>query len=336
MDPSEQPRLSVVVPCYNEEKALPFFYEALVAVDLGRYTLELVLVDDGSTDGTLEQIRALQARDPHRVTYVSFSRNFGKEAALLAGLRRATGALVAVMDADLQDPPSLLPEMVRAIDDQGYDCVATRRVDRRGEPPLRSFFARAFYRLINRISDTEMVDGVRDFRLMTRQVTDAVLELAEYNRFSKGLFSWVGFKVHYVEYQNVGRVAGETKWSFWGLLRYSLQGIVNFSTFPLVIATGAGIVAFLGAIVGGLVIFVRTLLFGNPTPGWTSISLLILFIGGVQLLALGVIGEYVGKIFLETKNRPAYVVKEGSVPDTRSTSPVPADRWEELGRDSAL
>ncbi|MDR0483122.1 MAG: glycosyltransferase family 2 protein [Cellulomonadaceae bacterium] len=303
--------LSVVVPCYNEQESLPIFVdEFLKRVTLPDVKIECIFVDDGSKDDTLAVLRDLQSQHPDLVRLISFSRNFGKESALYAGLQAATGDAVAVMDADLQDPPELLPEMVRLITEEDYDCVGTRRVDRKGEPPIRSFFARMFYRLINSISDTEMVDGARDYRLMTRQMVDSILELSEYNRFSKGLFSWVGYKTHYMEFDNVERVAGETHWSFWNLFSYSITGIINFSTFPLKIATGAGMVAFAVAVVMGIIIFIRTLAFGDAVAGWTSQVLIILFLGSFQLLSLGIIGEYIGKIFLETKRRPVYVVRE--------------------------
>lgn len=290
---------------------LPLYYQEMRKImDHTRIVdFELVLVNDGSTDGTLAVLRDL-AQEDTRVRYVSFSRNFGKEAALYAGLQRAKGDFVAVMDADLQDPPRLLPDMYRELKAGDYDCIGTKRSDRKGEPPIRSFFARQFYKLINRISDTEIVDGARDYRLMTRQMVDAVLQVTEYNRFSKGIFSWIGFHTKYIEYENIERPAGETSWSFWKLFKYSLDGIVAFSGAPLDIASFIGFLAFAAAILLALFFTIRTLLFGNATSGWTSLIVMILGMGGLQLLCLGILGRYIGKTFLETKRRPIYIVKE--------------------------
>lgn len=314
------PLISLVVPCYNEEESLPVFYReaARVAAEMRAahddLAFELVLVDDGSSDKTLEVMRGLAAgtEEGLEVRWTSFSRNFGKEAALLAGLRSARGDYVATLDADLQDPPALLPEMYRLLMDEDYDNVATRRVDRAGEPPVRSFCARAFYRIINRLSDADIVDGARDFRLMRRRMVDGILELGEYNRFSKGIYGWVGFKTCWLPFENVERVAGETKWSFWGLLRYSIEGIVAFSTAPLSAASLIGVVLCLLSIVFALVIVVRTLLFGDPVAGWPSLACIVLFVGGLQLACLGVIGQYLAKTYLETKARPLYLVRESS------------------------
>ena len=301
--------ISVVIPCFNEEDSIPFFYSEMERIQIEmKKKFEYIFINDGSTDNTLSVLRRLNASNPN-VHYLSFSRNFGKEAALYAGLQRATGDYVTVMDADLQDPPELLIEMYAKIQ-EGYDVVGTRRADRKGEPPIRSFFAKAFYWLINKISDTEMVDGARDFRLMTRQVVDAILELKEVNRFSKGLFSWVGFDVAYVSYENRERVAGETSWSFWKLLNYSLDGFINFSEVPLKLATWAGTFSFLISLVGIFFVVIRKLTIGGSVSGWASLVSIILFIGGIQLLALGIIGNYISKIFLETKKRPVYIVKE--------------------------
>lgn len=303
--------LSIVVPCYNEEESIPLF---LTEVEKIRkeftHDVEYIFVNDGSKDNTLEVLRKAHKRYPECVRYLSFSRNFGKEAALYAGLKQAKGDLVTVMDADLQDPPELLPEMIRLIETEDYDCIGTRRSDRSGEPKIRSFFAKTFYKLINRIADTEMVDGARDFRLMTRQMVDAILELSEYNRFSKGIFSWVGFKTKYLSFENRERVAGETSWSFWSLFKYSIDGIVNFSEAPLNIASFVGALSCAGSLIAMLFIIVRALLHGDPTTGWPSLVCIILFVGGLQLLCLGIIGKYIGKIFLETKKRPVYIVKE--------------------------
>ena len=305
--------LSVVVPCFNEEAALPFFWAEFSRVReaMDGFDLELILVDDGSTDETLRVMKGLADRDP-RVRYVSFSRNFGKESALFAGLEAAKGDFVATLDADLQDPPALLPEMMESLLDGKFDCAATRRVSRKGEPPIRSFFARLFYRIMAKISDAHIVDGARDFRLMTRQMVDAILSLREYNRFSKGIFSWVGFKTRWFEYENVERVAGETKWSFWKLFLYSLEGIVAFSTAPLVLASVAGFVFCLAAFATICVVIAKTLIWGEPVTGYPSMMSVILFIGGIQLFSVGIVGQYVAKTYLETKKRPIYIVKERS------------------------
>ena len=303
--------ITIVVPCYNEEQALPLFYQEItrVAQEMAPVDFEFLFVDDGSKDNTLPVLRSLAEADK-RVRFLSFSRNFGKEAGMLAGLQHAKGDFVALMDADLQDPPSLLPELYHAVTQEGYDCAATRRTTRQGEPPIRSFFARQFYRLINRISDADIVDGARDYRLMRRSVVNAILSLGEYNRFSKGIFGWVGFKTKWVPYENVERVAGETKWSFWKLFRYSLEGIVGFSTVPLAMASVLGVVLCLAAAVAILVIVVKTLLFGDPVGGWPSMMCAILFLGGVQLPSIGILGQYLAKTYLETKKRPVYLVRE--------------------------
>ncbi len=312
--------ISIVVPCHNEEEMVPIFHKEITAVSdqLPDAVFELIFVNDGSKDATLAELKRLASLD-ERVHYLSFSRNFGKEAAMVAGLRHATGNYVAVMDADLQDPPALLVEMVALIRTGEYDCIGTKRVDRKGEPPIRSFFARQFYQLINRISDTEIVDGARDFRLMTRQMVDAVLEMTEYNRFSKGIFSWVGFETKYLSYENQERVAGKTTWSFWSLFKYSLDGIVAFSEAPLAIAAFTGFLSFAVAILAALILTVRTLVFGNATSGWTSLIVIILGMGGLQLLCLGILGKYLGKTFMETKRRPLYILKEtdGALPTGR-------------------
>ena len=302
-------KLSVVIPCYNEEEAVPLFYEAFLEETKNMAVeFEMVFVDDGSRDGTLAQFEKLHERD-ERVHYISFSRNFGKESAMFAGMEAATGDCVAIMDVDLQDPPALLPEMLSAIENEGYDCVASRRVTRKGEPPIRSFFARAFYKLINNISKTEIVDGARDFRLMTRQMVNAILELREVGRFSKGLFSWVGFKTKWLEYENIERVAGETKWSFWKLLLYSIDGITAFSTAPLAIASFAGI-GFCGiAFAMLLFFFFKTILFGDPVAGFPATICIILLLGGIQLFCIGILGQYLSKTYMETKKRPIYIAK---------------------------
>ena len=305
------PEISIVVPCYNEEASLPLFYREItrVAAEMDYADFEFVFIDDGSEDNTLPTLRRLAAAD-RRVRFVSFSRNFGKEAGMLAGLEAATGDFVALMDADLQDPPALLPELYKAVTEEGYDCAATRRTTREGEPPIRSFCARMFYKLINKISDADIVDGARDYRLMRRSMVDAILSLREYNRFSKGIFGWVGFKTKWVPYVNVERVAGETKWSFWKLFRYSLEGIVAFSTVPLALASVLGVLVCLAAFVFVVVVLVKTLAFGDPVGGWPSMMCVILFLGGVQLLCIGILGQYLSKTYLETKRRPVYLVRE--------------------------
>ena len=307
-------KISVVVSCYNEEESIPLFYNEIKKVMsiMKEFQFEVLFVDDGSKDRTLEVAKELAKKD-ECIKYVSFSRNFGKEAALYAGLKYATGDLVTVMDADLQDPPGLLLTMKSMLEkNPDLDCVGTRRTTRDGEPLIRSFFARMFYKLINKISQVEMVDGARDFRLMRRQMVDAILEVSEYNRFSKGIFAWVGFETEYLEYKNVERVAGQTSWNFWQLFNYSLEGIINFSDAPLTIAFLAGILACIVAFVLMLIVIVRTLIFGDPTSGWPSMVSIILFLGGFQLLTIGILGKYVGKIFMETKKRPVYVIKEKS------------------------
>jgi len=306
--------ISVVVPCYNEEQVLPLFYQEMtrVAGSMSEYAFEFLLVDDGSKDATLHVVKELAGQDA-RVKYISFSRNFGKESAMYAGLSNAQGDYVTLMDADLQDPPALLPEMVKAVEEEGYDSVATRRVTRKGEPPIRSFFARCFYKLMRRISKTEIVDGARDYRLMTRQFVNSLLELGEYNRFSKGLFGWVGYKTKWLEYENVERAAGETKWSFWKLLLYSIEGIVAFSEVPLALAAVMGLLFCVLAFVFIVFIVVRTLLFGDPVAGWPSMVCVILLIGGIQLFCMGILGKYLSKTYLEVKNRPIYICKETNV-----------------------
>ncbi|MBQ3134403.1 MAG: glycosyltransferase family 2 protein [Oscillospiraceae bacterium] len=306
-------KISIIVPCYNEQEVLPLFYAEITRVAglMEEYAFEFLFVDDGSKDKTMEVVRAFAEQD-ERVKYVSFSRNFGKEAAMYAGFTHACGDYVAVMDADLQDPPALLPEMMDAIKKEGYDSVATRRVTRKGEPPIRSFFARCFYKLMRRISKTEMVDGARDYRLMTRKFVNSLLELGEYNRFSKGLYGWVGYKTKWLEYENVERAAGETKWSFWKLLLYSIEGIVAFSAAPLAIAAVTGLVCCLLAFVFILVIIIRTLLFGDPVAGWPSLVCVILLVGGLQLFCMGILGEYLAKTYLEVKERPIYICRESN------------------------
>lgn len=306
--------LSCIIPCYNEEAALPYFLQEIRKVANNMSTtfqldFEILFINDGSRDKTLQILRRA-AQEDKRIRYISFARNFGKEAAMYAGFQNCTGDYAAVMDADMQDPPSLLPEMYQALQSGEYDSVATRRVTRKGEPPIRSFFARCFYKLINRISDADIVDGARDFRLMTRQMVDAILSMTEYNRFSKGIFGWVGFRTKWLPYENVERVAGETKWSFWKLFLYSLEGITAFSTAPLAIASIAGILLCIVALLFVCVVLVKTLAFGDAVGGWPSMMCVILFLGGVQLFCMGILGQYLAKTYLETKKRPIYIVQE--------------------------
>lgn len=306
-------KISVIVSCYNEQEAIPYFYEEIIktAKEMDYVNFEFLFVNDGSKDNTLNILKELAKKDK-RVRYISFSRNFGKEAAMLAGLENARGDYITLMDADLQDPPAMLPEMYRLITEEGYDQVGTRRVTRKGEPPIRSFFARCFYKLINKMSKVEMVDGARDYRLMTRQVVDSIISLKEYNRYSKGLFSFVGYDTKWLEYENVNRVAGETKWSFWKLFKYAIEGIVAFTTVPLTLSSVFGIIFCLLSIIGIIFIVVRTLAFGDPVSGWPSLVCIILLLSGIQLLCLGIIGQYLAKAYLETKHRPIYIVKETS------------------------
>lgn len=302
--------LSIVVACYNEEQTIGRFYEEVrrVEPELSGLALEFIFVDDGSSDSTLRILRDLRKQD-ERVHYRSLSRNFGKEAALYAGMQAAKGDYVVTMDVDLQDPPALLPRMFSYLA-EGYDCVATRRTSRKGEPWFRSFCARMFYRIMNRISKTDMRDGARDYRLMTRQVADAILSMKEYNRFLKGIYGWVGFRTMWLDYENVERSAGKSKWSFFKLLRYSIEGMVAFSTAPLVAVSAIGMALCVTALVFLVVIFVRALLVGDPVAGWPSMMCVITLLGGIQLMCLGIVGMYLAKAYLETKDRPIYIVKE--------------------------
>ena len=302
--------VSLIVPCYNEQEALPLFYkEASSVLSNMNCDHEFLFINDGSSDGTLDIMKKLAEDDPH-VFYYSFSRNFGKESAMYAGLCNARGDYVAVMDADMQDPPSLLPEMLRILQTGEYDSVATRRMDRSGEPPVRSWFARKFYSLINQISDADIVDGARDFRLMSKEMKDAVLSMGEYNRFSKGIFGWVGFRTYWLPYENVERVAGETKWSFWNLFKYAIDGIISFSQTPLSIASWFGMMMTAFSFLFLIFIVLRRLIFGDPVAGWASTICVIIFIGGLQLFCLGIIGQYLAKTYMEVKNRPHYIVSD--------------------------
>lgn len=336
--PLQHPSISVVVPCYNEEESLPIFARELarvtaelMALPTPPRSLELILVDDGSTDRTLEIIHGLAERDdlPYQVRWTSFSRNFGKESGLYAGLEAALGDLVATMDADMQDPPALLPQMYSDLLTGAWDSIATRRVDRAGEPPIRSAFARLFYRIINKISDADIVDGARDFRLMTRPVVDAVLAMAERNRFTKGIYGWVGFRTKWLPYENVDRAAGETKWSFFKLALYALDGVAAFSTMPLAIASVLGGLFCIIALVMAIVVVVRAIMFGDPVAGWPSLMTALLLVGGAQLLCLGVIGQYLAKAYVETKHRPIYLARErgeGPLPQTGAKGATPAEK----------
>ena len=311
-------KISLIVPCYKEEAALPYFWEAVSGVTREMnakdptLSFEFIFVDDGSTDGTLRIMKELAALSP-QVKYISFSRNFGKEAAIYAGLQKSSGDYVAMMDADLQDPPSLLPEMLETLEGGEYDCVATRRVSRKGEPVIRSFFARQFYKLMRKISKANIVDGARDFRLMTRQMVDSILSVTEYNRFSKGIFGWVGFKTKWLEYENIERIQGETKWSFWKLLFYSIDGIVAFSTAPLAISSVMGVIFCLLAFVGIIFTIVRQLIWQNSAFGWPSMICVILLVGGIQMFCIGILGQYLSKTYLEVKKRPIYIIKEDNI-----------------------
>ena len=303
---------SCIVPCFNEEEVIPLYYEEMQKVrkqEEGKIDFEIIFIDDGSKDKTLEVIKKLSEQD-ECIHYVSFSRNFGKEAAMYAGFEHANGEYVVTMDVDLQDPPHLIPEMIRCIEEEGYDSAATRRVTRKGEPPIRSFFARRFYGLINKISDADIVDGARDFRMMKRDMVNAILSMPEYNRFTKGIFGWVGFKTKWIEFENVERAAGETKWSFWKLFRYALEGIIAFSTVPLTIVSLIGVIVCIIAFLFLLFVVIRAVIFGDPVAGWPSLICVISFLSGIQLLGIGVAGMYLSKTYLETKKRPIYIKKE--------------------------
>ena len=304
-------KISLIVPCFNEEEALPLFYREVdrVAGMLGEFEFELLFIDDGSKDQTLTVLQDLALKDK-RVSYFSFSRNFGKEAAMYAGFVNATGDYVAVMDADLQDTPALLPQMVEILESGEYDSVATRRVTREGEPKIRSAFARLFYKIINKISDADIVDGARDFRLMKREMADAIIAMSEYNRFSKGIYGWIGFRTKWLPFENAERVAGETKWNFWSLLKYSMDGIINFSQVPLALASWSGIIFTIISLTMVLFIFIRRLIFGDPVAGWASLVCIIMFLGGVILFCVGIVGQYLAKVYLEVKKRPHYIISK--------------------------
>ena len=308
-------KISIVVSCYNEEESLPLFYQEMEKVreqDFKDIEMEYIFVDDGSKDNTLQEMKQLEEQDS-KIKYISFSRNFGKESAMFAGLEASTGDYVTLMDADLQDPPALLRKMYDIIKNEGYDSVGTRRVTRKGEPAIRSFFARIFYKLINKMSDVEMVDGARDYRLMTRQMVDAIVSMKEYNRYSKGIFSFVGFKTKWLEYENIQRVAGKTKWSFWKLFKYAIEGITAFSTFPLILSSIIGLLFCFISFLLIIIIIIKTLIYGDPTSGWPSLVCIIFLVSGIQLFSLGIIGQYLSKTYLEIKQRPIYIVKETNI-----------------------
>ena len=304
-------KLTLIIPCYNEADALPLFAAELnkVIVQLTNYNTEVLLVNDGSSDQTLTVMKEICASDSH-YKYISFSRNFGKEADMYAGFCNSDGDYAAVMDADMQDPPSLLPEMLNCLETEDYDSVATRRVSRIGEPPIRSFFARKFYKLINKISDADIVDGARDFRLMRKEMVDSIVSMCEYNRFSKGIFGWIGFKTKWIQYENVNRIAGETKWNFWGLVKYAIDGIINFSETPMSFASGLGIFLTILSFIMVIFIIIRKAIFGDPVAGWPSLACIIIFIAGLQFLCMGIMGKYMAKTYLEVKNRPHYIISE--------------------------
>ena len=304
-------KVNLIVPCYNEAEALPLFKDELnkVIQTLDQYTFEILLINDGSTDTTLSVMKEICDTDSH-YKYISFSRNFGKEAAMYAGFCNSDGDYAAIMDADMQDPPALLPDMLHCLETEDYDSVATRRVSRIGEPKIRSFFARNFYKLINKISDADVVDGARDFRLMKREMVDSIVAMCEYNRFSKGIFGWIGFKTKWLEYENVNRIAGETKWSFWGLFKYAVDGIINFSETPMSLASGLGIFLTIFSFLMVIFIIIRKEIFGDPVAGWPSLACIIIFIAGLQFLCMGIMGKYIAKTYLELKNRPHYIVSE--------------------------
>ncbi len=312
--------ISIIVPCYNEQEALPYFYEEITKVfSTMNYDYEVLFVNDGSKDDTLKLLVEYAGKDTH-VKYFSFSRNFGKEAAMYAGFCNAKGDFVAVMDADMQDPPSLLPKMMEILETGEYDSVATRRVNREGEPPIRSWFARKFYKIINKISDADIVDGARDFRLMRREMVDAIVAMGEQNRFSKGIFGWIGFNTYWLPYENVERVAGETKWNFWKLFKYAIDGIINFSQAPLSIASWFGIGMTGISVLLIIFLIIRHLLFGNAVTGWDSLMCVIIFIGGIQLFAIGIMGQYIAKGYSETKKRPHYIISKTNDKDTKKVN----------------
>lgn len=305
-------QLTLIIPCYNEEESLPIFYKEVSAIlDKIDYEKELIFINDGSTDNTLAILKNLAQNDPY-VSFLSFSRNFGKEAAMYAGFCNATGDYVAVMDADMQDPPKLLPKMLNILQTGEYDSVATRRINRVGEPRMRSWFAKQFYQIINRISDADIVDGARDFRLMKKEMVQAIVKMTEYNRFSKGIFGWIGFRTYWFPYENVERIAGNTKWNFWKLFKYALDGIINFSQVPLSVASWFGVFMTFCSFVFLFLIIFRKVVFGDPVAGWASTICTIIFVGGIQLFCLGIMGQYLAKTYMETKKRPHFIISESN------------------------
>ena len=311
-------KISIVVPCYNEEEAIPLFYEEInkTSKEIKDYDFEFIFVNDGSKDNSASIMKELAKKDK-RVKFIDFSRNFGKEAAMYAGLELSSGDYITTMDVDLQDPPSLLPEMIKGITEEGYDCVATKSTSRNGYSFLRKTFTRWFYKIIARISKTEMVAGARDYRLMTRQMVNAIINMKEYNRYSKGLFSFVGFKTKWIEFENQERVAGTTKWNFWKLFSYAIDGIVGFSTAPLIVSSIIGVLFCLISFILIIFIIVKTLIFGDPTSGWPSLACIIFFVSGIQLFCIGIIGQYLSKVYLEVKNRPIYIIKDTNIKDKK-------------------
>lgn len=308
---SNKKKISVIVPCYNEEESLPDFYKAIIGIagEMAETDFEFLFINDGSKDRTLEILKELHRKDK-RVRFCSFSRNFGKEAGIYAGLKNAKGDFVVLLDADLQHPPEYIPKMYQLITTEGYDSVAMKRTNRKGEKKIRSFFSKSFYKLINKISQTNIEESATDYRMMTRQMVDAVLEMQEYHRFTKGIFSWVGFQTKWLEYENVERQAGETKWSFWGLIKYSLEGIFAFSTAPLAIASVMGILFCILSFLTGIIVVIKTLIWGDPVAGFPTLICVILLIGGIQLLVIGIQGQYLAKAYMEIKNRPVFLIKE--------------------------
>lgn len=305
-------KILIIVPCFNEQEVLPIFYKEIKKVlESLSYDYEILFINDGSRDKTLKIVKGFSNLDTH-VSYISFSKNFGKEAAMYAGFCNAKGDYIAIMDADLQDPPKLLPQMIKILESDQYDCVATKRISRNGEPPVRSFFSKIFYCIINKISDVEIVDGARDFRLMRKEMSDAIVSMSEYNRFSKGIFSWVGFKTYWLSFENVERMAGETKWSFWKLFKYAIDGIINFSQVPLSIVSWFGVLMTFLSFISMIFVIIRKLFFGDPVAGWASIICIVIFIGGVQLLSLGIMGQYIAKTYIEIKRRPHYIISESN------------------------
>ena len=311
-------KISLIIPCFNEEESIPIFYSetSKILTSMTAYDYEMLFINDGSRDNTLPILKDIAEKDPH-VKYISFSRNFGKEAAMYCGFCNTTGDYACVIDADMQDPPALIPQMIELLESGEYDSVATRRVTRKGEPPIRSFFARQFYKIINKISDADIVDGARDYRMMKREMIDTIIAMGESNRFSKGIFGWIGFRTYWMEYENIERVAGETKWNFWSLLKYAIDGIVSFSSAPLYISSWFGIIMTGVAFLFLLFIVIRKLIFGDPVAGWASLACIMIFIGGIQFFCIGIIGQYLAKTYSEVKHRPHFIVAESNAAELK-------------------